>query len=174
MSDLTILIKAIYESMIYPEIYFALVIGFILTLLIVKYLKVFIYKYLPTNYKVYYFLSCVHCTGFWITAISLVGAYSTFGFIFEINLFLYIVSIISVAYAVFTSPLFKNIKFNSSFFKNFDVFLKVFIIGIYILISGLLIGLNYKFIFNFLIVPLAFSVIYVLILSIFKVLLNRK
>lgn len=78
MSDLPGLLRAIYESMLYPAIYFALVIGFILTLIVVKYLKVFIYKYLPTNYKAYYLLSCVQCTGFWATMLLLVCAYVVF------------------------------------------------------------------------------------------------
>lgn len=174
MSNSVELLKEIYKYMLYTEIYYVLLIGFFTTLIVVKYLKVFIYKYLPTNYKAYYLLSCVQCTGFWVTMLLLVGAYVVFGFLFENNLFLYVLSIISVAYALFTSPLFKISRSNHWFSRQIDFFLKACVLEIYMILAGLVGFLNYKFIFNFLIVPLAFSVVYVLLLNIFKLLRGEK
>lgn len=168
MSDLPGLLKAIYESMLYPAIYFALVIGFVLTLVTVKYLKVFIYKYLPTNYKAYYLLSCVQCTGFWVTLLLLLAVYLVFGFLLEINLFLYIVSIISLVYSLLTSPLFKPLQLNFWFIKNNSILPKFIIVAAYILFTMETIILGHTPMFNFLVVPLAFSLLYVVLLNIFR------
>jgi hypothetical protein len=167
-------LREFHKSIPHLETYLVFVLGFALTIATVTYLKVFVYKLLPTRYELYFLFSCVHCTGFWVTLLLLLTTYLLFGFLFEINLLLYIVSVISLVYALLTSPLFKSLQLNFWFIKNNSILPKFIIVAAYILFTLETIILGHTPMFNFLVAPLAFSLLYVVLLNIFKIIKSKK
>ncbi len=174
MFELETLTRELQKSVPHLEAYLVFLVGFVLTIVTVTYLKVFVYKLLPSSYKLYFLFSCVQCTGFWVTLLLLLAVYLVFGFLLEINLFLYIVSIISLVYSLLTSPLFKSLQLNFWFIKNNSILPKFIIVAAYILFTMETITLGHTPMFNFLVVPLAFSLLYVVLLNIFRVIKRKK
>ena len=174
MFELETLLKVLNKSMPPIETYLVFALGFFLTLITVRYLKVFIYKFLPNNYEFYFLFSCVQCTGFWITLLLLLALYFGFGVLLEINLFLYVMSLLSLVYALITSPLFKHLQLNFWFIKNNSVLPKFIILVAYLLFTKNVIILEHNFIFSFLVFPLAFSLLYVILLNFFRIIKDKK